>query len=506
MDWWSLFRKEWPHSSVLQRAIILTLIGVNAFTSLLLYLMIVVVFRMWKELLRMLFLLCIHIAPAVLFTLYGITFSCQIFVLGYTVYLCIMSRVPRPFPLITPNDLLDTPIRTRPFSTTSIRSTTGLLSRPDYRPPMRSASPASVYSHRSAGTRTVPKKQFVANTGGKSHVDERSRLGPFYGTTTAQDERSPSQSRFSMSTIGSVEDDSPMSPLKKLIKLRTPQHSRNPSAASQPQIVQHQPPPRPPPRPLLLNPNSFRDPLSRDGTPETAFSGSTFVSRPGSVNTAHMAPGPFVHRGYTNPFMQYMTGVPAQTQLQSGSQAYVSGNASPYVGPQTHHAVPTSYYPGAPVTPQKAHSANSSASSIHSMAPSIHFTDASGHTYVHPAVLTPSHPSNGNAAAHFPPVAHLRSANNPFFRSYSTEPRVRTLDVNDDVALPNHYARVGEIRRYGSVPHVRSGSFAGYDPYVAHRQGDNAGAGAQLKDIEYGVRAPYDRSWMEAVMKAAWQG
>ncbi|KAI9065131.1 hypothetical protein FKP32DRAFT_1568527 [Trametes sanguinea] len=555
MDWWSLFRKvrrvvfafiaiasliwsvilslylskEWLHSTVLQRAIILALISVNALTSLLLYLMIVVVFRMWKELLRMLFLLAIHIAPAVLFTLYGITFSCQIFdsmntcklvdliflastwsitglLLGYTVYLFIMSRVPRPFPLVTPNDLLGSLPRSRPSSTFSVRSTTGLLSRPAFRLPMCSASPVSIQSHQSSGIRTVPKKLFVANTAGKPQTDARSQRGPAYGATKAQEGRSPLQSRFSTSTIGSVEDDSPLSPLRKLINLRTPQHSRNPSAASQQQIAQHQSPPRPPPRPLLLNPNSFRDPLSRHGTPETAFSGSTVMSRSGSVNTAHMVPGPFVHHGYTNPFVQYMARMPMQTQLP-GSQAHVPGNTQVYFGPQIYPTAYASHYPGVPAAlqiPERSHSATPSASSIHSMAPSIHFTDASGNTYVHPAVLTPSHPSNGNdpnPAARLPPVAHVRSASNPFFRSYSTEPRVRT---NEDVALPNPYAAGGEIRRYGSVPHVRSGSFAGYDPYAAQLMND-AGAGAQLKDVEYGVRAPNDRSWMEAVMKAAWQ-
>ncbi|CDO72856.1 hypothetical protein BN946_scf185002.g41 [Trametes cinnabarina] len=307
-----------------------------------------------------------------------------------------------------------------------------------------------------------------------------------------------------MSTVGSVEDDSPMSPLKKLMNLRTPNHSRNTSASSLPRITQQQPPPpKQQPRPLLLNPNPFKDPLSRHGTPETAFSGSTFMSGSGSVGVARMAPGPFVHRGPTNPFVQY-TGIPAQAHRPPGSQTNRLGTPQMYGRAHVYPGAPCADYAG---MPERAHSATPSASSIHSMAPSIQFTDASGNTYVHPAALTPSHPSNGNdphAAARLPPTAHLRSASDPYVRSYSAEPRIRLHGADDDVVLPNPYAGGAEIRRYGSVPHVRSGGFVGFRPQgVAHV--DSPGSRVQMRDIEHGQRSPGDNSWMEAVMRAAWQ-
>lgn len=103
------------------------------------------------------------------------------------------------------------------------------------------------------------------------------------------------------------------------------------------------------------------------------------------------------------------------------------------------------------------------------MSPSIHFNHANASpTSGHPAALTPSHPANmhaGAGAARLPEAAHLRSASDdPLFRPYSAGPRVgrRGAGAYDDLALPNPYAAGAEIRRYGSVPHMRSAGY-GYE-------------------------------------------
>ncbi|KAI0375042.1 hypothetical protein BV20DRAFT_1041206 [Pilatotrama ljubarskyi] len=583
MDWWSLFRKvrrvifafiavaslaltvvlslylskEWNHSSVFQRSIVVALIGVNALTSLLLYLMIIVVFRMWKELLRVLFLLAIHIGTAVPFTLIDFSFPCDIFsskttckvvaltflssawsitglLLGYTVYLCIMSRVPRPFPLVTPNDLLSTPPVSRAPSMTSVHSATRLLSRTySTAPGGRAASPASsVYSQDSARAKTIPKRLFVANSGTADSFSQASRVDEAgqvrtYGAIDTNASRgdpgpSPLYSRFSTSTIGSTYSAvlaTEPSPPKRLFSLR----------ASRPDFLARRPsapapaPPRPqrlrekaPPRPLLLNPNPFgTDPLSRHGTPETALSGLSFVPAPENLDRGRMAPA-FV--GSTNYLTPYGLAPypPLPLQLQRGQ---FDRSPSPQV--YTYAPAQYMYYSDVPVsTPDHTRAHTPGSSSIHSMSPSIHFTpaDAPGH----PAALTPgatppSRPylnSDANGSAQWtrlPPTAHLRSTSDPLFRPHTADPNTPASRAYDDVMLPNPYAAGAEIRRYGSVPHVRAapglgvaGGNGSKDEQVHYTAGwTGHGARVQEKGIARGMMAAGDPRWREAVMKAA---
>ncbi|KAI0647198.1 hypothetical protein C8Q79DRAFT_611013 [Trametes meyenii] len=566
MEWWNVFRKvrkivfafialaslawavvlslylskEWAHFSTLQRAIVLALIGVNALTSLLLYLMIVVVFRMWKELLRMLFLLAIHIGTAVPFTLYRFSFPCDFFgtktackvvaltflatawsitglLLGYTVYLCIMSRVPRPFPLITPNDLLSTPPSTS-------ATPTGASQRP--------ASPASVYSQHSSHSRTVPKRLFLANSSGAPRdlsygaIDTQSRVP------------APSivRSRFSTSTIGSIPASPP--PPTRLHSLRASisEHllHRRPSASPVPpvpQLPQERSTPKAPPRPLLLNPNPFVDPLSRHGTPETALSGLSFTSAPANPNLGRMAPpmqGPYGH--FLSPYV-FPTGAPNGTPFLPGGQ-FGHRDGSPQTYPAMPHLLvgypaPYMHYAGGPVGAHiRSHSATPSAASIHSMSPSIHFTHPFGNALPHPAALTPSHPAGVHPNFHDalgmmtgivapPPSAHLRSTSDPVFRPYTADPSPRRPPGlydggSDDIAFPNPYAAGAEIRRYGSVPHVRAAGASAHAVYGPAPRGPvytagwtGHGARVHEKGIVRGWAAAGDPRWREAVLKAA---
>ncbi|KAI0362267.1 hypothetical protein OH77DRAFT_1500003 [Trametes cingulata] len=600
MDWWSLFRKvrrvifafialaslaltvvlslylskEWIRFSIFQRAIVVALIGVNALTSLLLYLMIVVVFRMWKELLRVLFLLAIHIGTAVPFTLIDFSFPCDIFsskttckivaltflssawsitglLLGYTVYLCIMSRVPRPFPLVTPNDLLSTPPASRAPSVRSVRSvhsSTRLLSLSStYSAPgsvVRAPSLASVYSQDQASdasrAKTIPKRLFVANSGPAPPLpaDSPSRKSlpqqiQTYGALDTGSIRAPAPSpspspspsvlysRFSTSTLGSVRSVSPppvLSPPRRLFSLRgaatRPEFvARRPSAPARPQ----RPEERVPPRPLLLNlnPNVLGlDMLERYGTPETARSGVSYTSAPANLGVGRV-PSPSgimqsqAQGAYGNYLMPYSVPPYPQPLPQHGPlgrspspQTYLYPCAPQLqLFPGYPHPTrePHLLYADVPVsTPDRTHAGTPGSSSIHSVSPSIHFTpaDASGH----PAVLTPGATpppyTNGNGNGRgagsgrdgwtrLPPTAHLRSTSDPLFRPYSADPHLhhshtRPSDTPYDAfSLPNPYAGGAEIRRYGSVPHVRVAS---------------SGAGGA------------DARWREAVLKAAGAG
>ncbi|KAH9857014.1 hypothetical protein C2E23DRAFT_934271 [Lenzites betulinus] len=561
MEWWTLFRririiifafisivsiafaailsvylsKEWIHFSTLQRAIVLAMIGVNTLTSLLLYLMAVVVFRMWKELLRVLFLLAIHIGAAVPFTLFGFSFSCAIFnpgatckivnltflssawsitglLLGYTVYLCIMSRVPHPAPLVTLNDLLDTPPVSRATSVVSAHSATRLLSQSAQSTLARPASPASMYSQESTRPRTVPKRLFVANSTPRSSTQttvsrtEELQRAPSYGATgteTREIEPSILHSRFSTSTMGSTHSVAPALP-RSLFSLRVP-HSehlfRRPSAPAAPSVPRppvEKMPQRIPPRPLLLNP--FSDPLSRHGTPETAFSGYSYTSAPANMNVGGYAvpppfPGPYgqgpaAYGSYLSPYASPSLYSAPQFDRSSTPQTIytVTGPAQVLPGPPGYaYLAPYAvHYAGAPT---RTHAATPSASSIHSMSPSIHF-HPTGPAPAHPASLTPAHPANETRA---PPAVHLRSASDPVVRTYSADPRVGGRG-DGDVMLPNPYAAGAEIRRYGSVPHVRS-TGAYVDSVTSGCMGGlTAAAPAE------------DGRWREAVLKAASAG
>ncbi|RDX50056.1 hypothetical protein OH76DRAFT_1482551 [Lentinus brumalis] len=583
MDWWSLFRKvrkvifaftavtsliwaiilslylskEWNYFSILQRSIVLSLIGVNGVTALLLYLMIVVVFRMWKELVRIVFLLAIHIGTAVPFTLYGVRFSCNIFdtqltckivdlaflatawsitglILGYTIYLCIMSRVHRPFPLITPNDLItgSTPSVSRSPSMSSVNSRTGLLARDTNG---RSSGPASIRSaHSPASGRTVPKRMFTAINGAASHPEDahgrvrreqQIRRGQSYGAMGSPQHPRPSvgpilQSRFSGSTIASTRSfDSPppraVSPVQSSVMSTL---SRQSSAATtvtpqrQPQNVF-----RAPHRPLLLNPNPFMDPLSRHGTPETALSGVSYSSAPGNLNLGHMAAyspfaQPYAYSGYLGPYSASTSaGVPPQ--LQPGARPDVTHLADPFADPHPHARSASSSpqymtsmgphisYAASPVgPPPRMHNATPSNASIHSMAPSLHFTNEHGH----PIPGAAAH-GQGQGSMHLPASAHMRMASDPVWRPYSAGARLS--GPYDDVELPNPYNRGAEIRRYGSVPHVRSGSY-GAPAYGGYGYGNGyvtyAPVGYMGQDMRSGGRgAANDARWREVVMRAA---
>lgn len=140
----------WTQSTGLQHAAILAMLGVHFFSAIMLYLMIIVIFRFWLDFTRMLFLLAIHTGPTLFYMFQSSGYSCAIFssrntcniarlvilinawgIVGlfviYTAVLLAMSRVPRPLPdrIEFPSDQKDADCSSAHIS--SITSETELL-------------------------------------------------------------------------------------------------------------------------------------------------------------------------------------------------------------------------------------------------------------------------------------------------------------------------------------------------------------------------------------------
>ncbi|KAJ3548553.1 hypothetical protein NM688_g5279 [Phlebia brevispora] len=283
--------KEWPHFAILQKVLLLAVIGVNVFTSVLLYLMIVVVFRVYLDLARMVFILLLHIGTAVMFTFYGHSFSCAIFNsdqickdidlsfvvgswaiaglnLGYIIYLLIMVPVPRPLPKVVPNLLLNSDT-SRPFS---MSSTTGLL---------RHDTVGSDYSLNldRSGSRTAPKNLFLTNPDRPVRSASYVQRGGKYGAMgipaglppVATDTSGVPSMRIGY-TINSGIPPSLQSSFSRNLVIRRSLSSSSPAS----------------PKPLPL-PNPFLDPMPRYGTPASIYSTASLYDKPMDTETGQAA-------------------------------------------------------------------------------------------------------------------------------------------------------------------------------------------------------------------------
>jgi len=477
MEWWTVFRKirkmifiiiaitsllwaillsiyltqEWRHFSVLQRSIVIGGIAVNAVSAIMQYLMIVVIFRMWMDFVRTLILIALHAASAVLFTLFGSGFSCAVWdsesicqdvdlvilvgawtstglLLGYVLYLLIMSRVPIPLPKITPNLLISTPPSSRPPSMASANSATLLLDVE------KQNSPVAPFHNEetSPQTRTVPKKFFVVN-------GMPSPVSPAQGSP---------QSRASMySATGSptyVPGPSRPSGLRNSLinGLQTFAQKRLS---------------RPEPLPL---PNPFLDPVPRNGTPDSVFStltfstGSSLSQNSSSSNLSFNNYRPVGDFNYSLPYG--LSGVNELTVPDDKSKHEPDSPSTIYSLYATEYQEPdisTYPLPYKPLTPSPAvRSAALSVpprhhtqtpSSVHSISPSLHF-----------------HEQPVNRALPPPQPAHLRGYSDPVYRPYTASPRLVHETINHPPALQSSRPPTASVRRHGSLGYSR-GAFIG---------------------------------------------
>ncbi|OCH95030.1 hypothetical protein OBBRIDRAFT_788767 [Obba rivulosa] len=500
MEWWHAFRRfrrvffafiaivclgwaavlsvylarEWKHFDLIQRTIVLAMIAVNGLSSLLLYLMIVVVFKVWLDLARVLFLLAIHAGSAVAYTLFRKKFSCSIFksqatceevsiiffatgwalaglFVGYAAILCLMSRVPRPLPLITPNPLLTSESSSPRDSRASVSSTTQLLrstltgTLEKYERP---TSPASVYSQDERPRSQLKQLHLLSGLPSSPRPpSQQHRRDMSYGAT-----RGPSPAQGPYATW--PRSASPAMSTNSSVYSLPAQPAQRPSLGTEVrQVRQMSPAPSqtsrrsPALRPPMIDP--FLDQSGLDNVPDTARAELNFPSTAGTSSTAtlreHLNRGgsPRMERGMANP-AQARSGSPYSPprglpyQLQPGPMgAFGMQAGSPYM---QHPGAVAWYYNTYPAymsaartlnVPSRTHTATPN--SIHSVAPSIHFTEHHG--------------------ARQPPPAHVRAASDPMQRPHTAHPR-----LEPDIPLPNPFAMVatGDIRRYGSVPNEKA--------------------------------------------------
>ncbi|TBU64325.1 hypothetical protein BD310DRAFT_392901 [Dichomitus squalens] len=445
-----------------------------------------------------------------------------------------MSRIPRPFPLVTPNELISSSTLSRipsgSPSMSSVTSATGLLRQPQIRPysPPTGRPPSrspSVHSQASATARTMPKRLFVANADAapvpedtfiRAHREQQVRRGGSYGAMGSPAHPRPTD-LISFSPAPSVH--SRHGSLSTPRRIATSPSSagtfgRRPSAAASVTPRQmEEGNARAPRGPLLLGANPFMDSPSRNASPESFHSGFSMSSAPThSSSGSSYTPFSRTYGSYLSPYASYssngsLVGVPSQ--LQPGAEPYPAFT-NPFMPPMRDSKASNVSYPGTPLgTPAALTPSNAS---VHSLVPSVHLLDT------HPSTQPQYNPQFGIVPANSlsaPPTAHIRAPSDDLlWRPYSAGARM-SRSPNDplyeDVKLPNPYG--GEIRRFGSVPHVRSGSYsdgygaAGYGsfsvrgaPYV----GQGQGIPIRGEGIARGaVVAHWVPSWREMVMRAA---
>ncbi|KAK7693635.1 hypothetical protein QCA50_003204 [Cerrena zonata] len=486
--------KEWNSFTILQRGIVIGMISMNGVTTVVQYLMAVCVFKIWVDFARMLFLVAIHVAAAVLYTMFGGSFSCKIFssrtvctevelaflagswgitglLVGYTVCLCLMSRVPFPIPKITPNLLLDTPVASRRASTASINSTTHLLRRTES---ANSLSPMK--------DTPIPRQQVQEvnrNTSSKRLQVVNGMPSPISPVVS-----SPS-GMYGLGSYGSIASPRmpPSAAMASAFSMESPVHNSLHSVASTPipaslrsasstpslRSVTNSPAPslrqnalarlsrtfsqrrnsRPPVLPLF---NPFMEPCSRNGTPDSVYSTLTF----NSAGSLHIAKGSYSLSPYQIPPLTGTNGKVMSEEPkvpESPSSIYsLYSERDTQENSDTQSMSSVSYHSTNPrikstiSSPPRTHTATPN--SVHSVAPSLHFHSET-------------------------PIAHLRSYSDPVYRSYTASPHIPHGAPNPfNQPLSNPFPMVGvEVRRYASIGH---GSDMRGQPYPSPLHSDPA--------------------------------
>ncbi|KAI0341785.1 hypothetical protein BDW22DRAFT_1420872 [Trametopsis cervina] len=491
MDWWATFFKvrrtvfvfisitsllwaivlsvyiarEWKDVIWAQRALVLAIIGANGLTAIMMYLMAVVVFRAWLDLTRVVFLLLLHIGSALMFTLFGSNFSCDTFktkaickrvdlafvigswvmtglLLGYIPYLLIMIRVPRPTPQITPNPLLHTPPMSRRSSVASVNSTTRLI---------RQDSTESFYttptSFRTSSARRVARYSSYAGFIPNRQASPPVRTGGPYGTKDSP--RSPSSSNLPFRSV-SVTPPTPNGSNYTPASLQTAEAmARNSSRSS----------PRPLPEPPVFF-NPFADPVSRQTTPQSAYSQMSFntITKPPS----HAGPHSYLEQW--PPLLPLPTAA-ASTRSSTSTLLPTVATMVPVWSSYERRWVyssndrPMSGQPNMVTTGSTLRAHTTTPHSIHSVAPSMH---------LHPSMT------------HGPPSpVHTRAHSDPFPYRPSTAAPTQATRIDPDAPLPNPFGPLvgtSEVRRFGSVPSAQfytgqGGTYARNTRNAAHLAG-----------------------------------
>ncbi|KAI0093530.1 hypothetical protein BDY19DRAFT_902312 [Irpex rosettiformis] len=531
MEWWSVFFKVrktvfffisiasllwavvfsvyiahlWNHLLWSQRGMVLGIIVANAFTAVMVYLMYevlraVVVFRIWLDFSRVVFLLLLHIAAALVFTIFGSNFSCATFktkadckhvdlafvvgswvmaglLFGYISYLLTMLLVPQPGPKITPNSLLDSPLD-RPFSISSLgsMSSTTRLIRDD-----------SMYSYSRYITSPNPSRPASYHSSAPYIPVRRGPPSIYTGGTYGAMGTPGGPPPFRTPTSRSV-SVTPPTPKASHLSTRTPPSLQTGEALSRSSS-------RSTTRPLPTSPafnNPFTNPVSRNSTPHTSWSQVSSFDSPISPLTHSRANS---HLDYWPPLLAPLATSTASART-SATLSPSLANMVPTWSPYEHRWI-YSFSPPPTRPPSARTSMVTTGTTIrtHTSSPpqSIHSFSGSISNLV-PESLQPSYtPSTPN------PV-HVRAESDPgqipLYRSASLLVVPRTTyptstsstaygPVDTDTPLPNPFPLISdkpEVRRFGSVPNGRfyvSGQGSTYpnanDPSVHIATGSEGG-------------------------------
>ncbi|KAI0082739.1 hypothetical protein K474DRAFT_19501 [Panus rudis PR-1116 ss-1] len=429
--------QEWATFSILQRSIVISMIAVNVVTAIMQYLMLVMYFKILVDFVRIMFLLSIHIATSVLFTLFGSSRSCVLFgskevckdfdigffvaawaitglLLTYTFGLCLMLRVPFPVPLVTPNLLLDS----RRSSLASVTSSSALLNKHDLEASTLTVLNVPLSTPQELGrTRPGVQRRLIVVNGSPSSLLGSPLSRPpshalperTYGTMESSDfeTRAPSPAVVSLRSAGAATSIRQHS-------LRS-QDSRSFSGR---RSSQH------PVLPLL---NPFMDPLCRNGTPDSMYSALTF----GSSSSASMQLSGTTLGGSTP---DHKHKYPLST---ASADAVVTERPKTPESPSSIYSLYSDRGPIVPYDPREgmrkkslyvpSRSYTSSPHSFHSVAPSVHFQDTRP-----------------------PPAVHLRAYSDPIYRPYTAGPRFYHPEAGT-----NTFAVTGgtDVRRFASMGH-----------------------------------------------------
>lgn len=383
-----------------------------------------------------------------------------------------MSRVPRPFPLVTPNDLLTgslpSPGRapSRASSVSSVKSATGLLSQVQIQPynlPVGSPSnySPSIQSQGPSVPRTVPKKLFIVTTDAASvssdallraRREQPLRRGVSYGAMGGPAHPRP-VGRPSIPGTPSVYSGSSVAtpPASAVVPVAasTRSPSTRPSVRLKPVKESNVSGVPQGSSPTMFSVNPFRDTPPRNPSPESFYSQISMRSTPANpdVGSGSYSPPSRPYGGYFTPYFSYssngsLVSIPPQLHLGKSQMGRLSNPSMPYMASSQ---VSNVSYPG---TPSSTPTLTARNASVHSLVPSLHIADPHTSPDV-PVDVAPRAPPPLPLSA--PPAAYMRTVSGDPLRGLS---KVRIPASGRTNAM----SYGGNVRRYGNVQGTRSGN------------------------------------------------
>ncbi|KAJ3560913.1 hypothetical protein NP233_g10525 [Leucocoprinus birnbaumii] len=461
----SLFAvREWKFYSGAQKSILVIILAINGFSTILLYLMIIVRFRLWLDGARVISLVVFQSGATVVFTIskpnlpcnnLGTVQTCRtiatvaVFVgwslagllLFYALCLAIMSHVPRP-------TVLEKPV----------------LNLPEGRPKLGHSSTPSWSTTTSSKTLIAPSETEKKNDGKRlsisSQLDLKSSQSPWI---RAPIENSPSRTS-SLASHGSIRPEQ-----YGVYRPDTPQTIPSPSASSisnsaylgtplsyysqafplppTPNYYTSCPSPVPYSSPKLrqpLLPNPFMDPLSRSATPASvaSFHSDGYPYMPSRVQSpANHVPRTLLSGGWQIPSATHLASPRGFLTTLPGADPIQLPIRGPDLDSHRHYnnSTPFTLQAGGAFKTTGRTRKSMDGMTVMSQSVSIH---SSSTDWSNGSLSVPRSPS-----PHHLPI-HMAPPNSPSALVLPAHPRLNPVDLRGP-------QRFHEIRRLGSSPDLR---------------------------------------------------